>query len=153
MFAHVENDLIEIHSTLPQNWRNVSNLPAADAEHLRALGWYTVTEGEKPSFDPATQIMEYSDSYTPGTGVTRTYSVRSATQAEIDAHTAAVAAEALRQKALYNAPFLDELKTLDLSIPRGLEDAWSASGFNTATLPTATKAKLARKATLRASLQ
>lgn len=45
-----------------------------------------------------------------------------------------------------------EFAELDRSIPRGLEDGWAASGFDTATLPAPTRDKLARKQVLRAQL-
>ncbi len=45
-----------------------------------------------------------------------------------------------------------ELSLLDMSIPRGLEDMWAASGFDITKLPEATQTKLARKATLRTEL-
>lgn len=43
-----------------------------------------------------------------------------------------------------------ELAALDIYIPRGLEDMWAASGFDTTTLPQVQQDRLARKAELRA---
>jgi hypothetical protein len=45
-----------------------------------------------------------------------------------------------------------QLADLDTSIPRGLEDMWAASGFDTTKLPAATQGKLAQKGTLRTQL-
>lgn len=45
-----------------------------------------------------------------------------------------------------------ELRQLDMTIPRGLEDDWAARDFDTATLPQATQDKLARKIVLRAEI-
>ena len=45
-----------------------------------------------------------------------------------------------------------QLAELDMSIPRGLEDMWAASGFDITKLPTATQTKLAQKGTLRTQL-
>lgn len=43
----------------------------------------------------------------------------------------------------------NELSALDEAIPRGLEDMWAATGFDTTLLPAKTQEKLARKAELR----
>jgi len=43
-----------------------------------------------------------------------------------------------------------ELAALDIYIPRGLEDMWAATGFDTTTLPQVQQDRLARKAELRA---
>lgn len=45
-----------------------------------------------------------------------------------------------------------ELEFLDSAIPRGLEDMWTATHFDTSTLPQITQQKLARKIALRAQL-
>jgi len=47
---------------------------------------------------------------------------------------------------------LNELAALDIFIPRGLEDSWTASGFDTSTLPQIQQDRLARKVALRAQL-
>jgi hypothetical protein len=47
---------------------------------------------------------------------------------------------------------LNELAALDIFIPRGLEDAWTAAAFDTATLPQIQQDRLARKIALRAQL-
>lgn len=44
------------------------------------------------------------------------------------------------------------LAALDSFIPRGLEDAWAASGFDTKTLPKVQRDRLAEKAALRKRL-
>ncbi len=44
------------------------------------------------------------------------------------------------------------LAALDSFIPRGLEDAWAASGFDAKTLPKVQQERLAEKATLRKRL-
>lgn len=44
---------------------------------------------------------------------------------------------------------LSQLRELDLSIPRGLEDFWAQTGFDTTTLPQALQEKLALKLELR----
>jgi len=65
---------------------NVSNLPALDAQGLAYLGWYAVTDAGAPTYDPATQIVDIGYAFTPGVGVTKNYTVRSATTDEIAAH-------------------------------------------------------------------
>jgi hypothetical protein len=45
-----------------------------------------------------------------------------------------------------------QLAELDTAIPRGLEDMWAATGFDTTKLPAATQGKLAQKGTLRTQL-
>lgn len=53
---------------------------------------------------------------------------------------------------LQQPPIRDQLSALDMDIPRGLEDMWIASGFDTTKLPVATQTKLATKVSLRAQL-
>ena len=47
---------------------------------------------------------------------------------------------------------LAELCELDAYIPRGLEDTWTAAGFDTSTLVEVQRERLARKQALRAAL-
>jgi hypothetical protein len=51
-----------------------------------------------------------------------------------------------------NAPLLAELSALDSSIPRGLEDYWSATAFDVTKLPPTQQQRLAQKTALRAQL-
>lgn len=50
------------------------------------------------------------------------------------------------------AAIMAQLDALDAYIPRGLEDYWTASGFNTSTLPSIQQTRLAQKISLRAQL-
>lgn len=45
---------------------------------------------------------------------------------------------------------IEELAGLDRFIPRGLEDTWSAMGFDTTALPQVQRVRLSRKSELRA---
>jgi hypothetical protein len=109
LYALVENGVISPVSQLPQNWMNVSNLPALDAQGLASLGWYSVTDPGMPTYDAATQIVDIGYTFTPEVGVTKNYTVRSATADEIAAHqkaqadaaaaAAAAAATALKAQA------------------------------------------------------
>jgi hypothetical protein len=56
-------------------------------------------------------------------------------------------------KATANAPLLAQLAALDSYIPRGLEDMWTATGFDTTKLPTTQQARLAQKIAFRGQLQ
>lgn len=51
-----------------------------------------------------------------------------------------------------NKPILLQLAMLDSYIPRGLEDMWVATGFDTTTLPSQQQARLAQKQSLRSQL-
>lgn len=52
-----------------------------------------------------------------------------------------------------NAIILNQLVPLDMYIPRGLEDMWVATGFDTTKLPKAQQDRLAQKKALRAQIQ
>lgn len=69
-WAHVDKDgsIVE-HGPLPQNWRTVSNLPAAESDtaFLESLGWYPVLDESLPIQN---DLVEYhgdpSYSFDPG---------------------------------------------------------------------------------------
>ncbi len=54
----VDNQIIERHYTLPENWGNVSGLYKAEGNEalLNSLGWYTIQQANV-SFDAATQFI------------------------------------------------------------------------------------------------
>ena len=112
MYALVENGVISIRADLPENWQNISHLPGLSAEDLATLGWYQVVEGDKPLFDPATQIIETSDSYTPGQGVSRSYNVRDASADEIAQWQAAADAKAAQETAAVKAALQAQAQAL-----------------------------------------
>ena len=58
-----------------------------------------------------------------------------------------------QQVAAANTPILSELAELDAYIPRGLEDTWAATNFDTSRLPFPQLQRLARKKELRAQLK
>ena len=60
-------------------------------------------------------------------------------------------AEAIKQSD--NAAILAQISALDMFVPRGLEDAITAYGWDTTKLPAIQQERLARKAELRAKLQ
>lgn len=62
-------------------------------------------------------------------------------------------AKVANDKVVANRPILMQLQVLDTYIPRGLEDMWSATGFNTTTLPSIQQTRLAQKLTLRSQIQ
>jgi hypothetical protein len=52
-----ENGDLEAPSSLPQNFKNVSNFPAADPETILEQGWYVYTPVEQPVFDESTHTL------------------------------------------------------------------------------------------------
>lgn len=64
-----------------------------------------------------------------------------------------VAEQAQRDKDTANAIIATALADLDTYIPRGLEDTWSAIGFDTTKLPQKQQDRLAQKIALRAKYQ
>ena len=44
-------------TTLPTNWRNISNLPCLSDAELAPLGWLPVTPVTPPTYDPNTQSL------------------------------------------------------------------------------------------------
>ncbi|HLN23835.1 MAG TPA: hypothetical protein VK558_07610 [Patescibacteria group bacterium] len=56
-------------------------------------------------------------------------------------------------KAAHNAPILAQITALDVFVPRGLEDTWTALGFDTTKLPAIQQTRLTQKIALRAQLQ
>ena len=58
VYAHVEDNAITgVYHTLPQNWKNVTNLHLLDdVQLLRNLGWRTISI-EKPDYDSSTQVL------------------------------------------------------------------------------------------------
>lgn len=71
------------------------------------------------------------------------------TDAEIDELAADRAAQSVVRS---RQAVLSELATLDIFIPRGLEDMWTASSFDASSLPQIQQDRLARKIALRAEL-
>ncbi len=141
MFAHVDDVGVSLFDALPTNWRNVSNLAVLTTDQLQKLNWFPVVEGDKPVFDPLSEVL-VPKSVVQGDHVRIDYAKRPATPDEI---------KFARQQA--NAASLAELASLDVSIPRGLEDFYLASGFDITKLPAASRDKLQRKAVLRAGLK
>jgi hypothetical protein len=146
MYAHIHDGVIAAPQDLPQTWshpdgRTVSNLHALNDDELVQLGWYRVSDSGQPTFDPQTQALDAYYVFDEDI-VCVSYQIRTASPDEIS-----------RAKAHHNAPLLAELSALDLKIPRGLEDAWVATGFDTATLPAFSQVNLARKRQLRLGLK
>ncbi|HLN23872.1 MAG TPA: hypothetical protein VK558_07810 [Patescibacteria group bacterium] len=61
--------------------------------------------------------------------------------------------DAVAIKAAHNAPILAQIAALDVFVPRGLEDAIAAYGWDVTKLPAVQQERLAQKAALRAQLQ
>lgn len=58
MYCLVEGDQIAYGpTTLPTNWRNISNLPCLSDAELAPLGWLPVMEVAPPTYDPNTQSL------------------------------------------------------------------------------------------------
>lgn len=57
-YAHIENNTITgVYNSLPENWKNVSNLHLLDDPViLRSLGWRIVADAT-PSYNPSTQLL------------------------------------------------------------------------------------------------
>lgn len=59
-YAYIENDnIIGVHDSLPENWRNISNFFALenDPEYLKSLGWHKI-EKVIPEYDPEYQKLD-----------------------------------------------------------------------------------------------
>jgi len=72
-----------------------------------------------------------------------------------DAQRAVIAAHdpATPNKAVHNAAILAQIAALDVYVPRGLEDAIAAYGWDVTKLPAIQQTRLAQKVALRAQLQ
>lgn len=58
MYCLVENGVVtDGPTTLPTNWRNISNLPCLSDAELAPLGWLPVTPVTPPTYDPNTQSL------------------------------------------------------------------------------------------------
>jgi len=54
----VNNEIVEQHDLLPQNWKNISglNLAVNDLPFLKSVGWYSVTK-QHESYDESTHYV------------------------------------------------------------------------------------------------
>lgn len=59
-YVYVENgQIVEMHDSLPECWRNVSNFYATTVEERKQLGWFNVTKDIPPEFNPPeTQLSD-----------------------------------------------------------------------------------------------
>ena len=58
-WVHIENnEIVEQHEQLPQNWKNISglNLAVNDLPFLKSVGWYSVTK-QHESYDESTHYV------------------------------------------------------------------------------------------------
>ncbi len=78
MKARIENGIIVIYPTLPNEWNNILNFPQASVETLEAEGFYDLVE---PEINPVTQRL--GDLYFDETNQVFAYRIIEKTQAVI----------------------------------------------------------------------
>jgi len=93
-----------------------------------------------------------SNSYVAQAGdfLSSSFLTKTERDAQVSGFTAAFNALTTQQKIDF---YLEQFIQYDNYVPRGLEDFWTATSFNTSTLPAQTQAILAAKVALRAAIQ
>lgn len=125
--AHVDS---LVRDDRPLNWLTDTGDRPTD-EYLSACGYVGLTVEPVPAYDASTHKAVPSATVLIATVAVQGWNIVPLSNDE------------LRQS------YSNELAVLDAFIPRGLEDQWAVTGFDTSLLPQVQRDRLSRKAELR----